>query len=214
MITIHSFVFGPFQENTYILFDETNECIVIDPGCYDDGERAELIAFIESKKLKPVRLLNTHCHIDHVLGNKFISEKYKLGLEINEHDLKTLKALMQVAHMYGLNAEESPDPSKYLNEGDAVKFGNSTFDILFTPGHSRGSICFVNKNQKFVIGGDVLFRESIGRTDLPGGDYNTLITSIKTKLFALEDDYTVYSGHGPATTIGHEKKHNPFLVNS
>ena len=214
MVHIHSFVFGPFQENTYVLFDETHECVIIDPGCYDDSERALLVAFIEDNKLQPVRLLNTHCHIDHVFGNQFIAERYKLGLEINKHDLETLKAVLRVAAMYGLNAEESPDPAGFLNEGDVVKFGTTVLDILFTPGHSRGSICFVNKLQKFVIGGDVLFRESIGRTDLPGGDHQTLITSIKTKLFVLADEYTIYSGHGPYTTIGHEKKHNPFLANA
>lgn len=211
MITVHQFTFGPFQENTYVLFDETNDCVIIDPGFYHSGERMQFVDFIENRKLNPVRLLNTHCHIDHVFGNKFISENYKLGLEINENDLKILQSLLQVARMYGLNAEKSPDPSGFLNEGDTVKFGNSILRILFTPGHSRGSVCFVSQSQEFVICGDVLFRESIGRTDLPGGDFNTLITSIKTKLFVLEDDYKVYPGHGPATSIGHEKKHNPFL---
>ena len=206
MISIHFFTFGPFQENTYILSDETNECLIIDPGCYDDDERNELVAFIEKNNLKPVKLLNTHCHIDHVLGNKFIAEKYNLGLEIHEEDLKTLDALMQVAHLYNLNAEPSPSPSKFLNEGDKIVFGKSELDILFTPGHSRGSICFVSQKQKFVIGGDVLFYGSIGRTDLPGGEHATLISSIKTKLFPLGDDFTVYSGHGPETTIGFEKR--------
>jgi len=212
MVTVHSFVFNPFQENTYILFDETKECAIIDPGCYDDNERAELVSFIENQKLKPVKLLNTHCHIDHVFGNKFISEKYKLGLEINKNDLPVLKSLMQVAKMYSLNAEESTEPSNFIREGDTVKFGNSSFDILFTPGHSPGSICFVNKDQKFIIGGDVLFYGSIGRTDLPGGNHATLINSIKTKLFALADDYVVHSGHGPSTNIGFERKNNPFLT--
>jgi hydroxyacylglutathione hydrolase len=211
MISIHSFAFGPFQENTYILYDETKECIIVDPGCYDEQERAELAAFIETNRLRPVRLINTHCHIDHVVGNKFVAEKYKLPLEMNELDLPNLNSLMMVAKMYNLQAEPSPAPSVYLNEGDVVKFGNSVLEILFTPGHSPGSITFYDRGQKFMLAGDVLFKGSIGRTDLPGGHYDTLISSIKDKLFPLGDDYVVYNGHGPSTTIGYEKKYNPFL---
>jgi hydroxyacylglutathione hydrolase len=211
MISIHSFAFGPFQENTYILYDETKECIIVDPGCYDEQERAELAAFIETNRLRPVRLINTHCHIDHVVGNKFVAEKYKLPLEINELDLPNLNSLMMVAKMYNLQAEPSPAPSVYLNEGDVVKFGNSVLEILFTPGHSPGSITFYDRGQKFMLAGDVLFKGSIGRTDLPGGHYDTLISSIKDKLFPLGDDYVVYNGHGPSTTIGYEKKYNSFL---
>ena len=211
MINISSFTFGPFQENTYVLHDETKQCVIIDPGCYHPEEREELISFMENEGLKPVKLLNTHCHIDHVFGNKFIAEKYKLGLEINKHDLPVLQALGAVGRQYGLATEDSPMPSVYLNEGDKIKFGNSEMEIFFTPGHSPGSICFYNKQQKFVIGGDVLFYGSIGRTDLPGGDFDTLINSIKQKLFKLEDDFKVYSGHGPVTTIGFERENNPFL---
>jgi hydroxyacylglutathione hydrolase len=211
MITIHSFCFNPFQENTYLLFDATRACVIIDPGCYDDSERAELTAFITKNNLKPVQLLNTHCHIDHVFGNKFIADKYGLGLAMHAKDLSVLKSLTQVGKMYNLNTEESPLPAVLLEEGHQVKFGESVLDIVFTPGHSPGSICFINHDQKLVIGGDVLFRESIGRSDLPGGDSDTLLDSIRTKLFTLGDAYTVYPGHGPSTTIGHEKKHNPFF---
>ncbi len=211
MITIHSFAFGPFQENTYILHDETNECIIIDPGCYDDQERNELADFIESNKLKPVKLINTHCHIDHVVGNKFVADKYSLKLEMNKLDLPMLDSLMNVAKMYNLKAEPSPAPSVFLNEGDVVKFGNSSLEIVFTPGHSPGSITFYSTAQKFMIAGDVLFYGSIGRTDLPGGHYQTLIDSIKNKLLPLGDEYVVYNGHGQSTTIGFEKMHNPFL---
>ena len=211
MIQITSFTFNPFSENTYVLWDETKQCLIIDPGCYDTKERAELCDFIEKNSLQPVRLLNTHCHIDHVFGNSFISKKYKLDLEINEKDLPNLNSLMQVAHMYQLNAEESPEPKKFLNEGDRIVFGNSTLDILFTPGHSPGSITFYNKEQEFMIAGDVLFYGSIGRTDLPGGHHATLINNIKTKLFPLGDGFKVYSGHGQVTSIGFERKNNPFL---
>ena len=212
MITIDSFTFGPFQENTYILYDETKECIIIDPGCYDDQERNELNEFIENNKLNPVKLINTHCHIDHVVGNRFIADKYSLELEMNKHDKPMLDSLLTVAKMYNLKAEPSPEPSVYLSEGDVIKFGNSTLKILFTPGHSPGSITFYNTEQKFMIVGDVLFQGSIGRTDLPGGNYETLISSIKNKLFPMGDEYVVYNGHGQSTTIGFERKNNPFLV--
>jgi hydroxyacylglutathione hydrolase len=211
MIKIHSFAFGPFQENTYILHDETNECIVIDPGCYDGSERAELSDYITQQKLKPVRLINTHCHLDHVFGNKYVAETYNLKLEINKHDLSVLNSFMMVANMYNLKAEPSPEPSVFLEEGDIITFGNSSLQILFTPGHSPGSITFYNTEQKFMIVGDVLFYGSIGRTDLPGGDYDTLIASIKNKLLPMGDEYVVYNGHGPSTNIGFERNNNPFL---
>lgn len=211
MIKVASFTFNPFSENTYVVHDETKQCVIIDPGCYDTAEQNELVNFLNENDLVPVKLLNTHCHLDHVLSNKFFAEKYQLGLEINELELPVLKNVLPVAHLYGVNAEESPLPSKFLTEADLVKFGNSTFSILFTPGHSPGSISFVNKEGKFVIAGDVLFYRSIGRSDLPGGDAATLINSIKTKLFTLPDDFQVYSGHGQATTIGFEKRNNPFV---
>lgn len=211
MISIQAFTFGPFQENTYLLYDETLACVIIDPGCYDDTERKELTQFIKDKKLQAQLLLNTHGHIDHVVGNKFIFEQYKLLPVINKKDIDTLHALETVAKLYGLNAEASPEPVNFLDEGDVVSFGNSTLDVLFTPGHSPGSICFVSHVQKFIIGGDVLFYGSIGRTDLPGGHHQTLIDSINNKLMPLADDYKVYSGHGPITTIGFERNNNPFL---
>lgn len=211
MIQIASFTFNPFQENTYVLYDETKECVIIDPGCYDDAERKKLTDFIAAKELKPVRLLNTHCHIDHVFGNAFISRQYGLGLEIHKLDLPVLQALPQVAHMYQVNAESSPEPSAFLDEGDQVRFGNSSLDILFTPGHSPGSITFYNKEDEFVIAGDVLFYGSIGRTDLPGGDHETLLKSIKEKLYTLDENVKVYAGHMGPTSIGFEKKNNPFV---
>src|ERR1051326_430547 len=202
MISIQGFVFNPFQENTYILFDETKDCIIIDPGCSNQSEQGEIIEFIKNENLKPVKLLNTHCHVDHVFGNSFIAKKYNLGLEIHKKDLGVLHSLPQVSHLYGLNAEPSVEPSKFLEEGDKVKFGNSELDILFTPGHSPGSICFVSHEEKFVIGGDVLFYGSIGRTDLPGGNHQELLKNIRRKLFTLQDDFVVFPGHGTQTSIG------------
>ena len=211
MIRIQSFTFNPFQENTYILFDETLQCVIIDPGCSTDSERNVLKNFIEKNKLTPVRLLNTHSHIDHILGNKFVADTYKLGMEMNELDLPTLAAGATSAAIFAIEYDESPQPVKFLNEGDTIEFGNSKLEIFFTPGHSRGSICFYNTHQKFVIGGDVLFYQSIGRTDLPGGNHQQLLESIQTKLFSLDNDVKVYSGHGPTTSIGFEKMNNPFL---
>ncbi len=211
MISIQGFTFNPFQENTYILYDETKECVIIDPGCSNKSEQEDMVQFIIDEGLKPVKLLNTHCHIDHVFGNTFVAKKYNLGLEIHKDDLETLHSLPRVSHLYGLTVEESVEPSNFLNEGDQIKFGTSSLDILFTPGHSPGSICFFDHAEKIIIGGDVLFQGSIGRTDLPGGDHETLLTSIREKLFVLADVYTVLSGHGPETTIGFEKKNNPYV---
>lgn len=211
MITIDCFTFNGFQENTYVLRDETNECVIIDPGCYTSSEQQQLHDFILKNQLTPVKLLNTHCHIDHILGNKYVATTFNVGLEMHEKDLPTLHATTEYGHLYGFTVDPSPEPSLFLKEGDVVKFGNSVLDVLFVPGHAPGHIVFVNHKQKFVINGDVLFYGSIGRTDLPGGNHDTLINSIKTKMFALDDDYTIYTGHGPSTTIGFEKANNPFL---
>jgi hydroxyacylglutathione hydrolase len=211
MLHIKAFTFNPFQENTYLLYDDTKECIIIDPGCYTDAERNTLVKFITDNQLKPVKLINTHCHIDHVLGNKFIAEHYDLVLEMHEADLPTLLAVPSYAGTFGIEAAPSPEPGLYLEEGDIVKFGNTELKVLFTPGHSAGSISFYSEVDETVIVGDVLFMQSIGRTDLPGGDYDTLIKSIQTKLFTLPDVTKVYPGHGPATAIGLEKMNNPFF---
>ena len=211
MIQISSFAFNPFQENTYVLYDETKESIIIDPGCYTPLEQAELSTFIENEGLKPVRLILTHCHIDHILGCKYISERYKLVSEANKIEMPVFQNAERAAAIFGIRLEKPPAPGKFIDEKDVIKFGNSSLEILFTPGHSPGSLCFYNNEQKFVIGGDVLFHGSIGRTDLPGGNFDTLISSIKEKLFSLDDDVTVYPGHGQETTIGFEKANNPFL---
>lgn len=212
MISVHFFTFSPIAENSYVLFDETGECVIIDPGCYDDRERSELADFIKKNQLKPVKLLNTHCHLDHVFGNDFVAKKYNLKLHAHKNEIPVLDAFLRSAAMYGLNAEPSPDISVFLDEGDVVKFGNSSLEIVFTPGHSPGSITFYNKEQQFMISGDVLFYGSVGRSDLPGGNHAVLIDSIRKKLLPLGDGFKVYSGHGPATTIGFERVNNPFLV--
>ena len=211
MITIKKFTFNPFQENTYILFDETKECVVIDPGCYDKNEKTNLINFIEEKELTPVQLLNTHCHIDHVLGNYIISSNYELKLAAHKLEVPVLEGSAYWGSQYGINGDLSPHIEIYLNEGDQIEFGNSKLEVIFVPGHSPGHIAFVNHDEKFIINGDVLFQGSYGRYDLPGGDLRTLAQSIQKKLFVLPDDYTVYAGHMGETTIGAEKKTNPIL---
>lgn len=208
---IAAFTFNPFQENTYILSDESLECIIIDPGCNSFREQNTLRDYISGKGLKPVRLINTHCHIDHVLGNAFVAETYQLELEIHRGELETLIQCPLVAKMYGISYEVSPHPTRFLEEHDQIAFGKTTLGIILTPGHSPASISLYNAEEAILIAGDVLFYESIGRTDLPGGDYTTLITSIKDKLFILDDDVKVFPGHGEMTTIGHERVNNPFL---
>ena len=208
---IEVFCFNPFQENTYILYDDTLECVIVDPGCYNVLEQKQLFDFIKDNNLNPVRLLNTHAHIDHVFGNKFVAEKYNLGLELNSLDLGVLRAAKMSAMKYNLEYEISPEPVKSLEEGEELSFGNTKLSILHIPGHAPGHVVFYNEDEKKIIGGDVLFRGSIGRTDLPGGDHDALIHNVKKKLFVLDDSIEVFPGHGPKTTIGYEKANNPFF---
>ena len=212
MIHVASFTFNPFQENTYILYDETKECIIIDPGCYTVNEQKQLAAFIDKEALQPVKLINTHCHLDHICGNAFVANKYGLSLEAHEGEKVVLDASVSHGKMYGFEFEPSPAISKYLKEGETVSFGNSNLDILLTPGHSPASISFYSKADDFVIAGDVLFFMGIGRTDLPGGNHATLLQSIREQLFVLPEETVVYNGHGQATKIGFEKANNPFLI--
>ena len=210
-LTVHLLTFNPFQENTYIISAPSGECIIIDPGCFDRMERAEFKSFIEDHKFKPVRLINTHCHIDHILGNSFVAKEWNLGLEIHKGEIPVLESGTMVSGMYGVPYETSPAPSAFLEEGDKVVLDGHELEVLFTPGHSPASICFYNAADGWVIGGDVLFYESIGRTDLPGGDHATLLKSIREKLFVLPNETIVYPGHGPQTTIGYEKMFNPWM---
>ncbi len=212
MLNIKKFTFNAFQENTYILIDEQSKaCIIVDPGCSNSDEESELRSFIQDNKLVPKRLINTHCHIDHILGNQFIADTYNLPLESHRLEVSVLAMGKQVGMMYGIPYKGSPKITLFLEEGEPVIFESHTIDILLTPGHSPGSICLHLKEQDEVIGGDVLFQGSIGRTDLPGGDHNTLIGSIMSKLLPLPDNTIVHPGHGPSTTIGVEKVSNPFL---
>ena len=209
---VKCFTFNPFQENTYILHDNTNECVIIDPGCSNVNEQIELINFIKSNALTPVKLINTHAHIDHIFGNKFISRLFKIDLYLHKLELELLKEAENIAKSYGIkNFESSPLPKYFMNEGDIISFGNTSLEVLFAPGHSPGHICLYNKKNNILIAGDVIFRLSIGRTDLPGGNYDTLISSIKNKLYNLPANTEIFCGHGPTTNINFEKLNNPFL---
>lgn len=209
---IQIFTFNPFQENTYVLYDDSKEAVIIDPGCYEKEERDELLSFIEHEQLRVVKLLNTHCHVDHVLGNNFIKEYFKVPFLIHPKDEATLRAVKVYAPGYGFVKYEEALPDEWLEEGKDISFGSTRLKVLFTPGHAPGHVVFYNEEQKVCIGGDVLFHRSVGRTDLPGGDHDTLIKSVHDKLFILPDDVRVFPGHGPDTTIGEEKKLNPFCA--
>ncbi|MBZ4190012.1 MBL fold metallo-hydrolase [Niabella beijingensis] len=211
MLHIHRFVFNPFQENTYILYNETGKALIIDPGFSDETERDQFVRFIDEKKLQPVYLLNTHCHIDHILGNQFVHDTWKLPLHIHKGEQVVLQSGPQVAEMYGFSLAPFTGALVFLDEADTITLGDDSISLLFTPGHSPASLSFYNKDSGIVISGDTLFSGSIGRTDLPGGNFDTLEQSIRTKLYTLPDTTKVYSGHGPGTSIGFEKKNNPFI---
>lgn len=211
MLQVKSFEFSPIQENTYILYNEFNSCIIIDPGCYFDDEKETLSNFIDKMKLTPKMLLNTHCHLDHVFGNKYVAEKYGLILCIHEGEKKVLEFAPASGLMYNMPFDNYTGELDFIREGEAITMDNDSLKVLLTPGHSPASLSFYNEKDGFVISGDALFKQSIGRTDLPGGDYDILIESIQTQLLTLPDTTKVYSGHGPVTTIGDEKRNNPFL---
>lgn len=213
MTTVVSLTQNPVQENTYLVYDnDTKETIIFDPGCFTPAEEKELVATIDRLGLKPTKLINTHCHFDHIFGNAFVVDKYGLKLGIHPLEEQILTSAPMVVQMYGMPPmTPSPASDYFINEGDSVMLGDTEFEVLFCPGHSPGSICFYNAKDGYVIAGDVLFRRSIGRTDLPLGDHDALIGSIKAKLMRLPDETVVYPGHGPSTTIGEERRENPFL---
>ena len=212
MIKIKKFVFNPFSENTFIVWDDhTKACAVIDPGCSDEVEESELSEFIRNNDLVPKYLINTHCHLDHIWGCKFVKEKYNPVYLIPEDDLTLLKNAGSQADMYNIQFNEPPPPDDFISEKMKISLGESEIKFLFTPGHTPGEFCIYFPAEGFCIVGDVLFKDSIGRTDLWGGDYETLIDSIKSQLLSLDDNVVIYSGHGEESTIGRERKKNPFL---
>lgn len=211
MIQLQSFTFNPFQENTYLIADEQKNAIIIDPGMYDARELRHLQAYIESNGLKPKQVLLTHAHLDHVFGLKAFLELYDVPFFIHEKELPIYETAETVASNYGVELSLPEKKYELISEKDKIPFGGEELEIRFAPGHSPGSICFYSKENKWIVSGDVLFQNSIGRTDLPGGDTDTLLKSVQTQLFTLPDDTRVHSGHGPNTMIGLEKMNNPFF---
>ena len=199
-------------ENSYILSDESGECIFVDPGFYFEEERDEVRAYIAENKLTPVKIANTHCHFDHVMGVEFLRKEYNIPFYAHKEDAFLVDRANAQAQMFGMEMEPVQPIDHFFNEGEKVSFGQSELEIIHIPGHAPGHVVFYSKPDNFVVVGDVLFYGSIGRTDLPGGDYDTLISGIKNKLFKLPGDTKVYSGHGPETTLGFEKNTNPFLT--
>ena len=211
MMNVKTFTFNPFQENTYILSDESGECVIIDPGCWEAREEKAITDYIESNNLKPVHLINTHGHVDHVCGTQFIVSHYQLKLAIHKEEIAMLERSKEMGKSFGFSIEEPAKAEIFLTEDDTIVFGNTVLKILHLPGHSKGSLAFYSEADKIVVTGDVLFRDSIGRSDLPGGDYDELISSINNKLMKLGDDFRALPGHGPATTLGFEIQNNAFL---
>jgi len=209
-LRITRFIFNPFDENTWVL-DNGREALLVDPGCSDADEQRELEYWLATNRLTPIRLLLTHAHLDHVLGCAWMHRRFGLLPELHRADLPLLELAERQGLMYGIPCEPPPAPTKFLAPGDTITLGNERLEVLFVPGHAPGHIAFWHPEQRFVISGDVLFQRSIGRTDLPGGDMDTLIASIRTELFPLGDDVKVHCGHGPDTTIGEERRLNPFL---
>jgi hydroxyacylglutathione hydrolase len=211
MLTIHSFCFNAFQENTYVLYNEKKEAIIVDPGCYLKQEQESLSNFIKENGLTPKLLFNTHCHLDHVFGNNYVCELYGLTALIHPNEQIILDHLPDAAARWGVATDPFRGTVKYIHQDEIIEFGNDSFKVLATPGHSPGSVCFYNEAQAFLLGGDLIFMDGVGRTDLPGSNPKDLINSITTQIFPLPDGTSIYSGHGETTTWGREKVHNPFI---
>ena len=212
MIKVNKFVVNPLGENSFIVSDETGECVFIDPGFYYEEEHQEIKDFIAENQLNPVKIVNTHCHFDHIWGVEFVRNEYKIPFLAHTEDNFWVERATQQAEMFGFEMNSVAPADSFLVENEYIEFGNSRLKIIHVPGHSPGHVVFYSENDKILIAGDVLFYGSIGRTDLPGGDYQTLISNIKNKLFDLPNETKVYCGHGPETSLGFEKRTNPFLT--
>jgi glyoxylase-like metal-dependent hydrolase (beta-lactamase superfamily II) len=213
MIKVDVLVFNPFQENTYVIYDETNECVVVDPGCLEIREEERLKKHITDKGLKPILVLNTHLHPDHVFGNRFVCETWDVPSKAHADDTFFIDIVQSYAMQFGIKVNENPPAiTSSINDGDQITFGKSSLTVIHVPGHSPGGVAFYNQSHGIIITGDALFKGSIGRTDLVQGDYDALISGIREKLLTLPDETVVFPGHGPSSTIGAEKSENPFLV--
>lgn len=209
---IHKFTFNPIEENTYLLFDKSGSCIIVDAGCYTRGEQEELASFINNNALKPEKIINTHGHFDHLLGNSFCREKYHIPFYIHKDDVDMVAGAEKMANFFGISLNPVCPPDSLLKEGDKITLGESFLEVIHLPGHSPGGIAFYNKEQNFLLSGDSLFRGSIGRTDFPGGNENSLIKAIKEKIMVLPEETIIYTGHGPETTVKIEKQTNQFFL--
>ncbi len=214
MITIYKFTVNPLQENSYLLCDETRQCLIVDAGFHSPGEKEKIVAFIEKHELIPVALVNTHCHFDHLLGAPFLKKKYGIPFYCHREESYWLSVASLQSSFFGIAFTETLSADHFLEEGDEVRFGSSVLKVIGVPGHSLGHLVLWSPEDKFIMAGDVLFKGSIGRTDLEGGNYSSLISHIHNKLLVLPDETVVYSGHGPETTIGAERSENPFLSGS
>lgn len=212
MIKVEKFVVNPLGENSIVISDETGECIFIDPGFFYGEEQDEIRTYIKENNLNPVKITNTHCHFDHIMGVEFIRNEYEIPFHAHQDDAFWVERAQQQGQIYGFNIAQVNPIEHYLTESEPMKFGNSELQVIHIPGHTPGHVVFYNKEAGVLIAGDVLFYGSIGRTDLPGGNHNDLISNIKNKLFVLPDETKVYCGHGPETTLGFEKSSNPFLT--
>ncbi len=211
MLTIKSFTFNPLQENTYLLYDQSKQGCLVDPGCYESAERNELLNFINQEGIKITQLVNTHCHIDHVLGNAWAKRTFGVKLQVHKNEIPVLKSVESYAANYGFPSFESTEPDIFIEEGEELKVGTEILKILFVPGHAPGHVVFYHEGSGQCVAGDTLFRGSIGRTDLPGGNHQLLLKKIKSELFSLPEATIIHPGHGPETTIAFEKIHNPFV---
>ncbi|MGZ6519897.1 MAG: MBL fold metallo-hydrolase [Bacteroidia bacterium] len=211
MLNVEVFTYNPFQENTYLIYNAKKQCWIVDPGMYSVEEVAHFVDFLAKHELQPQAIINTHAHIDHILGVQALVDKYNIPFSIHKNEQPILDNAAGTAALFGFEMNKVPKQDSYIAENEILKLGDDTLEIRFTPGHSPGSIIFYYQPGNWVIGGDVLFAGSIGRTDLPGGNFDTLINSIRTQLFTLPDNTIVLPGHGSATKILQEKSHNPFL---
>jgi len=210
-MNVKKFKFNPIEVNAFVLWDETLECVIIDPACFYPEEEQQLKLFIETNNLRPVKLLNTHGHFDHLMGNRFVEKTWGLSCEIHQEDNYLVEQASSQSLLFGMSIPKPPLPGHFFVDGEVLSFGNSTLKVIFVPGHSPGGVAFYSEADKMLIAGDILFYGSVGRTDLPKGNHEQLITGIKEKLLVLDPDVRVYCGHGPETTIGAEKRNNPFL---
>lgn len=211
---VKTFEFNSLAVNTYVVSDDSKECVIIDPACYYPDEKEVLLNYIYDNDFRIKHIVNTHLHFDHIFGVNFLTSQFELKFEAHKGDEFLLDDLSRQLEMFGFptGVDYKPQIGNYLQENDTLTFGNQALKVLHVPGHSPGSVVFYHPQTPCVFVGDVLFNSAIGRTDLPGGNFNQLIDAIKNKLFTLPDDTVVYPGHGPITTIGNEKKHNPFFA--